>query len=77
MFGLGLTAVESKVLEGIKVYLMELPGNFNITRKDTNIVSVMIDSKAKDTNSKPMVRLSSYKTDYLTNVLVPFLDSLT
>lgn len=77
MFGLGLTAVESKVLEGIKEYLMELPGKYNITRKDTNIVSVTVDSKAKDTNSKPMAKLSSYKTDYLSNVLVPFLDSLT
>lgn len=77
MFGLGLTAVESQVLEGIKKYLMELPGKYKITRKDTNIVSVMVDSKAKDTNSKPMAKLSSYKTDYLSNVFVPFLDSLT
>nr|ATI20449.1 LAGLIDADG endonuclease [Juglanconis juglandina] len=82
MFGLGLTAVESKVLEGIKEYLMVLlppagEGKYKITRKDTNIVSVMVDSKAKDTNSKPMAKLSSYKTDYLSNVLVPFLDSLT
>lgn len=56
---------------------MELPGKYRITRKDTNIISIMVYSKAKDANSKPMAKLSSYKTDYLSNVLIPYLDGLT
>lgn len=77
VFGLGLTAGEKPVLDAIHNYLLDLPGSYKISRKDTNVVSIIVDSKAKDANSKPMAKLSSYKTDYLTNVLVPFLDNLT
>jgi hypothetical protein len=77
MFGLVLTAGEIKVLEAIQKYLLGLPGKYSKTRIDTNVVSIITDSKAKDANSKPMAKLSSYKTDYLSNVLIPFLDNLT
>jgi len=40
-------------------------------------VGISVDKKAKDDNSKPMAKLSSSKADYLTNVLIPFFDSLT
>ena len=77
VFGIGLTEVELDVLKAIQKFLLNLPGEYRITRSDTNPVSLMVDSKAKDANSKPMAKLASLKADYLTNVLVPFLDNLT
>ena len=77
VFGLGLTEVELDVLKAIQKFLLNLPGEYRITRSDSNPVSLMVDSKAKDANSKPMAKLASLKADYLTNVLVPFLDNLT
>ena len=65
------------VLEGISEFLLSLPGKYKIGRKDTNVVGISVDKKAKDDNSKPMAKLSSSKADYLTNVLIPFFDSLT
>lgn len=76
-FGLGLTAGEIDVLKGIQEFLLGLPGQYKITRQDTNVLGLLVSSKAKDENSKPMARLYTYKTDYITNVLVPFFDSLT
>lgn len=76
-FGLGLTAGEIEVLKGIREFLLGLPGQYKITREDTNVLGLLVSSKAKDENSKPMARLYTYKTDYITNVLVPFFDSLT
>ena len=76
-FGVGLTSGELVVLEGISEFLLSLPGKYKIGRKDTNVVGISVDKKAKDDNSKPMAKLSSSKADYLTNVLIPFFDSLT
>lgn len=75
-FGIGQTLSELSVLEAIKK-LLSLPGSFKITRKDTNVVALNQDNKAKNENSKPMANIRIYKTDYITNVLVPFFDSLT
>lgn len=76
-FGLGLTAGEIEVLKGIQEFLLGLPGQYKITRQDSNILGIIVDRKAKNENSKPMARIYTYKTDYITNVIVPFLDSLT
>lgn len=76
-FGLGLTAGEIEVLKGIREFLLDLPGQYKTTRQDTNVLGLLVSSKAKDENSKPMARLYTYKTDYITNVLVPYFDSLT
>lgn len=75
-FGVGLTAGEVEVLKGIQKFLLDLPGQYKITRQDTTVLGLWVSSKAKDENSKPMARLYTYKTDYITNVLVPFFDSL-
>lgn len=76
-FGLGLTAGEMKVLEGIQKFLLDLPGQYKITRHDSRVLGLSVSSKAKDEYSKPMAKLYTYKTDYITNVLIPFFDSLT
>jgi hypothetical protein len=56
---------------------MHPPGrdaSYKITRRDTNVVALNQDNKAKNEKSKPMGQIQIYKTDYITNVLVP--DSL-
>ena len=77
IFGIGQTASEAGVLEAIQKFLLQLPGQYKITRSDSNIVSLTISDKIKNENSKPMAALATYKTDYITNVLIPFFDNLT
>lgn len=72
IFGIGQTASELAVLEAIKYFLLELPGKYKISRKDTNVISVTVNKKAKNLNSNPMAKLEIVKTDYITNVIVPF-----
>lgn len=55
---------------------MELPGKYKISRKDTNVISVTVNKKAKNLNSNPMAKLEIVKTDYITNVIVPFFENL-
>jgi hypothetical protein len=64
------------VLEAIQEFILNLPGNYKITRSDTNAVSLNLDNKAKDSNSKPIAKIQVYKTDFITNILVPFFDNL-
>jgi hypothetical protein len=75
-FGIGQTASELNVLEAIQEFILNLPGNYKITRSDTNAVSLNLDNKAKDYNSKPIAKIQVYKTDFITNILVPFFDNL-
>lgn len=76
IFGIGQTASELAVLEAIKDFLLKLPGKYSISRKDTNVISVSVNKKAKNINSKPMAKLEIVKTDYITNVIVPFFENL-
>lgn len=75
-FGIGQTVSELIVLEAIKKFLLSLPGSYKITRKDTNVVGLNQDKAPKNEKSKPMAKIQIYKTDYITNVLMPFFDSL-
>lgn len=56
--------------------MLNLPGSYKITRRDTNAVSLSVDVKAKNEEFKPMAKLQVYKTDFITNILVPFFDDL-
>ena len=76
VFGIGQTASELDVLEAVKKFLLDLPGEYKISRVDTNFVGLTVDKKAKNANSKPMARLTVYKTDFIKNVLIPFFDNL-
>lgn len=75
-FGIGQTANELNVLEAIQEFILNLPGNYKISRSDTNALSLNLDTKAKNSNSKPMANIKVYKTDFITNILVPFFDDL-
>lgn len=57
--------------------MLNLPGSYKITRRDTNPVGLNLDNKAKNDNSKPMAKIQVRKTDYITNILVPFFDNLS
>lgn len=72
-FGIGQSLSEINVLKAIKVFLLSLPGSYKITRKDTNVVALDQDSKAKNEKSKPMARIQINKSDYILNVLLLFL----
>jgi hypothetical protein len=67
---------ELPVLEAIKQFLLNLPGSYNISRSDTNVIGLNIDKKPKNINSKQMAKIQIYKTDFIKNVLVPFFDNL-
>lgn len=75
-FSISQTLSELPVLEAIKQFLLNLPGDYNITRIDTSVVSISQNKKPKNENSKPMVSIWVYKTDFINNVLVPFFDNL-
>lgn len=64
------------MLEAIREFILNLPGSYKITRRDTNVVSLNPDNKAKKDESKPMAKIQVYKPDFITNTLVPFFDDL-
>ena len=76
VFGVGQTASEVDVLMAVKRFLLDLPGDYKISRVDTNVVGLTVNKKAKNENSKPMARIGIYKSDFIKNVLVPFFDNL-
>ena len=76
VFGVGQTASEVDVLMAVKRFLLDLPGDYKISRVDTNVVGLTVNKKAKNENSKPMARIGVYKTDFINNVLIPFFDNL-
>jgi len=75
-FGIGQTKSELNVLEAIKIFLLNLPGDYLIKRSNSNVVKLYIDKKAKNLTSKPMVKLFVNDLGFIHNVLIPFFDSL-
>lgn len=47
-FGIGLISGELEVIQAISEFLLSLPGGYKITRKDTNVIGISVDNKAKD-----------------------------
>ena len=76
-FGVGQTITEKPVILEIQHFLMNLPGAYKLYNKKGNPVHFFFERKPKTPTSKPMCRVSIYLSSYITNVLVPFLDSLT
>jgi hypothetical protein len=73
-FSIGQTESESKVLEAIRKFLLELPGDYKTTRKNSNLVGIYKDIGRKA--SKPMVYLMVRHPGLFINVLIPFFDAL-
>lgn len=64
------------MLEAIRKFILNLPGSYKITRRDTNVVSLNLGNQVKNDESKPMAKIQVYKTDFITNTLVPFFEDL-
>lgn len=76
-FGIWQASSEVDTLKAIREFLLDLPGKYKMDRrKDTNIVGISLDNKSINENSQPGVKLQIYSTDFITNILVPFLDNL-
>lgn len=74
-FSLGQNAKELDVLIKIQEFLLNLPGNYKLSRSNIKIIYLEVQKKGYRT-SKPMARISVSMKEYLNNVLVPLFDSL-
>lgn len=68
-FSIGQTESESKVLEAIRKFWLELPGSYKTNRKNSNVVGIYKDIGRKA--AKPMVSLTVRNPDFFINVLIP------
>ena len=75
-FGVCQTLSEKKVMLEIQSFLLALPGDYPIRRKDSNMVPLYEDKKAKNENSNPMLKIKIRDLNYIGNVIIPFFDSL-
>jgi len=75
-FGIGQTSQEIEVLEAVQQFLLGLPGKYAIKRNNSNLVKLDVYNPAKGRDHKPMAYITVNQTDFLTNVLIPFFDSL-
>jgi hypothetical protein len=76
VFGVGQTITQKAVIESIAQFLNNLiPENLPELKNRPNFIRV--DKKDSQKNSKPFVYLTISRLDYIINVFIPFLDSLT
>jgi len=76
IFGIGQTITQKAVIESIAQFLNNLiPENLPELKNRPNFIHV--DTKDLYKNSKPFVYLTISRLDYILNVFIPFLDSLT
>lgn len=60
----------------MKEFLLDLPVNYQIRRKLSNVEALYADNKAKNENSNPIVKLKAHRdsdSDLFTNVIDLFL----
>lgn len=66
------------MLQAIQEFMLNLPGSYKMTRSDTNAVGLNLDNKAKNDNRRNrLAKIQVRKTDYITNILVPFFYNLS
>ena len=75
-FGISQADCDIDVIKAIQKFLLDLPGKYKITRKDTNVINIYLQNKAKNKNSKIGSKLTIRYTNYITNVLLPFFNNL-
>ena len=76
-FGIGQTSREIGVLEAIQTFILGLPGEYVVKRKNTGPVKLTTYNQGKDGDDKAMAYLTVNQIDFHTNVLIPFFDNLT
>jgi hypothetical protein len=75
-FSIGQTESESKVLEAIRKFLLELPGSYKTNRKISNVVGIYKDIGRKAAKPYGPFSLTVRNPDFFINVLIPFFDAL-
>jgi hypothetical protein len=77
-FCVSQTLSEKKVMLEIQRFLLNLPSNFpyKIRQKNSNVVPLYEEKKAKNENSNPMLQIQISDLNYIGNVIIPFFDSL-
>jgi len=63
----------------IKTFLLNLPGINNIKslKSNANIVAYYLKKKIGSLKTKPMTFIAIRNSNYIKNILIPFLDNLT
>ena len=64
------------LLEAIKDFINNLPGDYKSRRRTDGVVTLSVRSVAANTNSKALVSIGVSNTDFIQNVFIPFLDTL-
>lgn len=81
-FGIGQNYKELPVMEAIQKFLLSLlppvgEGKYSIKRSNTNPVKLATYDSAKGRNDEPMCYITVNQTDFISNVILPFFDSVT
>jgi hypothetical protein len=75
-FGISQACYELNVLEEIKKFLLNLPGEYSVKRKNSEVINLKTYNQAKGRDHKPMSTMIISQSSYIINVLIPFLDTL-
>jgi hypothetical protein len=76
-FNIVQAITEKNVLEAIKLFLLELPGNFKTRKINSNPVQILEQKESKlSENRKLVLNLNINDHSFLINILVPFFNKL-
>ena len=76
-FNIVQSIIEKKVLEAIKLFLLELSGNFKTKRINSNPIQRIEEQKSKlYENRKLMLNLNINDHSFLSHIIVPFFNKL-
>ena len=68
---------EKKVLEHIKLFLLELPGVFKPKKINSDSIQILEQKESNvHENRKPLLNLNINDHSFLINILIPFFDKL-
>lgn len=73
-FNLWQSKCDLTLLEAIKDFINNLPGDYRSRRKTDGVVNLSV--RSGDTNTKALVSIGVSNTDFIHNAFIPFLDSL-
>jgi hypothetical protein len=75
-FNITQVITEEKVLESIKTFLLELPGNYKKRSKKSNQVQILKKIKILNNKTKLLLTLAISDFNYIKTILTPFFDQM-
>ena len=76
-FNIVQSIIEKKVIEAIKLFLLELSGNFKTNRINSNPIQIIEEQKSKlSENRKLILNLNINDHSFLSHIIVPFFNKL-